>query len=72
MRKRLRKMAMDFWEDTGYLFGRKKVKITINCPHGEFVQGSYTPNNRGDMARYSCDECKFLVKLVTYRGPINW
>lgn len=51
-------------------FRRRRVKVEITCPHGEFIPGSYTPGL--SIRRYGCRECGMTVRLTTVRGPVNW
>lgn len=48
---------------------RRRAKVEITCPHGEFIPGAYTLGTR---RRYGCRECGFDVRLSTFRGEIKW
>lgn len=49
---------------------RRRVKVEITCPHGDFIPGAYRPGPRA--SRYSCDHCGFKLRLSTFRGGIDW
>ena len=49
---------------------RRRVKVQITCPHGDFIPGAYTPGVR--TTRYGCDDCGMHLRLSTFRGEVNW
>lgn len=48
---------------------RRRVKVEITCPCGEFIPAAFTPGKR---SRYGCFRCGFKVQLSTFRGEVNW
>lgn len=52
-------------------FGKKRIKVEILCPHGEFIPGSFY-YGRKYPTTYSCSACGFKVRLTGFRGPITW
>lgn len=48
---------------------RRRVKVEITCPHGEFIPAAYT---LGRTQRYGCESCQLRVRLTTFRGELDW
>jgi hypothetical protein len=49
---------------------RRRVKVEITCPHGQFIPGTYQPG--AAPSRYACRDCGFRVQVSTIRGEASW